>query len=76
MDVNHPILPHIESRLEEMRRSERKVAELVLARPDARRDQGVSKVRGDVDQAGLAPGDEVAPGRVMVRVGRTVAAAR
>jgi RpiR family transcriptional regulator, carbohydrate utilization regulator len=34
VDLNHPILPHIESRLDEMRRSERKVAELVLARPD------------------------------------------
>lgn len=34
MAVNLPILPHIEARLDEMRRSERKVAELVLARPD------------------------------------------
>lgn len=34
MAINHPILPEIESRLEQMRRSERKVAELVLARPD------------------------------------------
>ncbi len=32
--ISLPILPHIESRLDQMRRSERKVAELVLARPD------------------------------------------
>ena len=34
LSINRPILPQIESRLDQLRRSERKVAELVLAQPD------------------------------------------